>query len=379
MAHAYKWLVAQPPLVSNPILYHGELDNLLASSSLSFPSEVLARDRKLKSEKIMNYSLGVEQNVGFDTIVNISYVGALGRHLFWRRSINPVPVGANFDRANADPTRPASPLPPAFLRPTPGYNDIFYHEAAASSNYHSLQVFARRRFTRGLQFGAAWTWSKAMDYNEDPRANAAGTTVSPFVPVKVWNYGPMSWDRTHVFKLNYLYDLPDVPWTNGFARYVVNGWQISGITTFQSGQPLGVGFSTTTAIDITGTPSQGARIVVIDKAILPKSERSFDRFFNTDVFRLPEIGTFGNAAKVVLRGPGINNWDMAIFKDIPVREPYRLQFRWEMYNAFNHTQFNAVDTTARFDAAGKQVNARFGQLTSARSARRMQAGLRFVF
>jgi hypothetical protein len=119
--------------------------------------------------------------------------------------------------------------------------------------------------------------------------------------------------------------------------------------------------------------------VVTDDPNLPKSERTFSRNFRTEVFRLPARGTIGNAAKTLIRGPGINNWDIAIFKNFPIREQMRFQFRGELYNAFNHTQFSSLDATARFDAQGNQVNNRFGEFTSARNARQMQLALRFYF
>ena len=95
---------------------------------------------------------------------------------------------------------------------------------------------------------------------------------------------------------------------------------------------------------------------------------------------MPAVGTIGNSARTLIRGPGINSWDVAVFKTFPIREKYQIQFRWETYNTFNHTQFSGVDTAARFDTAtGQQVNARLGQLTSARDGRRMQFALRFYF
>jgi hypothetical protein len=94
---------------------------------------------------------------------------------------------------------------------------------------------------------------------------------------------------------------------------------------------------------------------------------------------MPARGTVGNSAKTLIRGPGMNNWDTAVFKNFPIRDRLRLQFRWEMYNAFNHTQFSNVDSTARFDPQGKQVNARFGEMTAARDPRQMQFALRFIF
>jgi hypothetical protein len=160
----------------------------------------------------------------------------------------------------------------------------------------------------------------------------------------------------------------------------LDNWQAAGIASFVSGSPQGIGFSTITAVDITGSPTDGARIVVLENPILPKSERTFSRNFRTDVFRLPARGTFGNSAKTLIRGPGTNNWNISVFKTFPIHESIRLQFRSEFYNAFNHTQFSGLDTGARFDAAtGAQANARFGEFTSARSPRQIQFSLRFLF
>jgi hypothetical protein len=265
-------------------------------------------------------------------------------------------------------------LSTAFVRPYIGYNNINYLEAAGTSNYHSLQVQANRRFARRLQFGVSWTWSKAMDF-VDTNTDA----VSTLVPVRVWNYGLASFDRTHVLKANWLWDVPKVPWRDPVSKWVLNNWQCSGIASFISGQPTGVSFTTTAGTDITGSPTDGARVVMAGNPVLPKDERTIDRYFRTDVFRVPAVGTVGNAAKTVLRGPGINNWDLAVYKNFPAFEKARIQFRWELYNAFNHTQFSALNTTARFDPTGAQVNALFGTLTAARAARRMQFALRASF
>jgi hypothetical protein len=306
-------------------------------------------------------------------VVDVAYVGSLGRHLLWQRNLNSVPFGTNFNPANLDKTT-NSPLSVAFLVPYVGYNSVNYREWAATSNYHSLQLTASRRFARGIEFGASWTWSKAMDYVDGDEG-----AVSTLVPVRVWNYGLAGFDRTHVLKVNWLWDVPKAPWTNPVVRAVVNNWQISGIASFVSGAPSGIGYSMVTAMDITGSPTDGARIVVTGDPVLPKSQRTFERNFRTDVFQPPARGTIGNAAKTLIRGPGINNWDLAIFKSFPIREPVRLQFRWELYNAFNHTQFSSLDTTARFDAQDQQVNTRFGAFTAARNPRQMQFALRFHF
>jgi len=163
------------------------------------------------------------------------------------------------------------------------------------------------------------------------------------------------------------------------AKAVLDNWQVNGIASFISGAPLGIAATTTTGIDITGSPTDGYRTVITGNAILLKDQRTVSRFFDTSVFRLPAIGSFGNAAKTVIRGPGTNNWDLAVMKNFNIKERARFQFRAEMYNAFNHTQFSAVDTTARFDPLGAQVNTQFGQLTNTAAPRTMQLALRFLF
>ncbi len=364
----------QTPLVNTPVITFGTMATLLSLTGLLSPQAVLGIDRAGHVPTVMNFSLSVQQRVGFGTVLDVGYSGSLGRHLMWQRNLNAIPFGANFDPKNADPTLTNTPLSAPFLRPLRGYNNINFREWASSSNYHSLQVSAIRRFTRGIQYGASWTWSKAMDFNDSDTE-----AVSTLIPVRVWNYGLASFDRTHVFKIHWLWDLPKSGSTNPLVQRVVNGWQVSGIASFISGAPLGVGFSTTTSIDITGSPTDGARIVVTGNPVLPKSERTFSRNFRTEVFRLPARGTFGNSAKTVIRGPGINNWDIAVFKNIRIREPFQLQFRAEFYNAFNHTQFSGLDTSARFDPAGNQVNPRLGEFTSARNPRQIQFALRFSF
>jgi hypothetical protein len=362
------------PLLITENFNYGSLGTLTGSPGLLFPQSTAGWTRKTTTPASYNMSLGVQQEVGFGTVLGVSYVGTLGRHLPSAEDISPIPFGAFFDPANADPANRAVPLPATFLQPYRGYTGVSLSEWNATSNYHSLQTTLNRRFARGVQFGLAWTWSKSMNYMDFD-----GNTFSPLVSRRVWNYGLSQWDRTHVFKFNYLWDVPRAPWDNFAARWVMNGWQLSGITSFVSGQPTGVGYSFTTAREITGTPSQGARIVVLSNPVLPKSEQTFSRNFRTDVFAPPAVGTIGNSARTILRGPGINNWDIAIFKNFPIPEPMQLQFRCEMYNAFNHTQFSGFDTGARFDPQGDQVNTRLGQFTGARNPRYIQLSLRFSF
>ena len=119
---------------------------------------------------------------------------------------------------------------------------------------------------------------------------------------------------------------------------------------------------------------------MIAGAHLPHGERTLERWFNTAAFARPPVGSFGNTPVAPVRGPGFNNWDATLLKRFPVRSEARFfEFRWELFNAFNHAQFSGVDTTARFNPAGAQVNGRFGQAFSARPPRIMQLALKFGF
>lgn len=376
-------LVEQPPLVNTSTANYTTINSLLGTPLSLSPSNVLAIQTNYKPPTVYNWSFGVQRDIGFGVVLDVAYVGSVGRHLLQRRNLNAVPYGTNFLPSNFDPTLTGNrPLPPNFLRPFRSYADINYIEFASMSNYHSMQVQANRRFTRNLEFGLSWTWSKALnlvDGNND--------SVNPFLDVRMRNYGRATIDRTHIFVLNYYYRVPRLStrWNNVLTRLALDNWELSGITSFISGQPIGIGYNFVTATDITGGAGAGvdSRVVLIGDPNLPKSERTRQRYFRTEVVRPPERSNFGigNAAKNPIRGPGINNWDLSIFKSFPMgRDTNRsFQFRFEMYNAFNHTQFFGVDTTARFDSAGTQVNGRFGEYISAREARRMQLGLKFYF
>jgi hypothetical protein len=363
------------PLVVNSTVYYGTLASLSGQQQgLIFPSGVTDNQDPKGVGRSYNANFGIQQNLGWGTILDVSWVGTFGRHLRWAFDMDPIPMGARFDPVNRDATTGGA-LPDNFLRGFGGYSGVTHVNYGATSNYHSLQAAANRRFARGLQFGLSYTWSKwldVVDYDDN--------SVSPFVPARQWNYGFSQMDRTHNLRINFLYDLPSTPWKNVVSDWTLNGWQVSGITAFISGGPANVGFSTSNNKDFTGTPSTGARIVVLDKVDLPKSERSFTRYFRTDVFQLPAVGTLGTGGKWLLRGPGTNNWDLSLVKNFPIREPLKLQFRAETYNTFNHTQYSGINTTAPFDAQGKPITtSTFGQVTSTRTPRQMQLALRFTF
>ena len=369
---------AGAPISFSPTVYNGNLGTFLGAGGILAPGNATGHDRFLKAPDYYNISLGVQQNIGFSTVIDVKYVTALGRNLATSRDINRVPYGARFLSQNQDPTKTfsaanpaASVLPDSFFRPYPGYNGITYRESSGSSNYHSLQVTANRRYSHGLQYGVAYTFSKVMDYANLP-------TYRSF---REWSYGKADFDQTHVFVANYSYDLPKVSklMPGRISRVVLDSWQISGITTLASGTPQQVSQSTTSGIDFTGG-GDGQRITVTGDPRLPHGEHTVDHMFNTSVFRMSGFNDAGNAARDIYRGPGLIVSDLTLFKNIPIREKRALQLRWEVYNMFNHTNFSGVDNTARFNpATGAQTNATFGRATSARNPRLMQVSVRFSF
>jgi hypothetical protein len=207
------------------------------------------------------------------------------------------------------------------------------------------------------------------------------SSIPMFRPWRVWSYGLDGGDQTHKLILTYTYSLPGLSrfWSNRPMRFAFDSWQVSGITMFASGQPGGVGFTTVDGVDMTGG-GDGQRIVVTGNPNLPYGERTFSKMFDTSVFARPAMNDPGNAPVSFLRGPGRNNWDVTVFKHFPLgSEARKLTFRWEFYNIFNHTQFSGANTTARFDATGKQIDATFGQANGSRPARMMQGSLRLSF
>jgi hypothetical protein len=378
-------LVEQPPNLVTSTANFTTINELLATPLSVSPAGVVGIQRDYDSPAVYNFSLGVQRDIGFHTVLDVAYTGSLAHHLLQRRSLNAVAYGQRFQPASIDPTVAGgtTPLPDNFLRPFQGYGDINYIEFNSNSNYHALQVQANRRFSSSLAFGLSYTWSKAMDL-----VDANGGNINPFINPRVRNYGKAGFDRTNNLTINYVYQVPTLSkhWDNAFSRGVFDGWELSGITSFLSGAPLGINYATVQGTDLVGGSGGGvdSRVVLIGDPNLPKSERTFSRYFDTSVVRPPTKADFGigNAPKDPIRGPGINNWDISIFKTFKLTREgtVRLQYRLEMYNAFNHTQFSTVDTTGRFDlTTGAQVNALFGSYTGAREARRIVMGLKLNF
>ena len=370
-----------PPISYTPNAYYGNIGTLTQSAGLLGPSSIQFLLGNQHMPRTVSYSLGVQQALGSGTVLDVSYVGNFSRHLLWQRNINAIPIGAHFAAANQDPTQPGKPLPDTFLVPYLGWSSLSYEEFAGTANYNSLQVSLNRRLTRGLMFGASYTFSKVL-------GEAASETgyVSPYFSPRSRNYGPLSFNRAQILSINYSYDLPRLkPETNVVAKAIVNGWTFSGITSFSAGAPLTPTMSLSPTVDLTGSSTGGtgdtARPTILcDTRSGAKTGTS--QIFNAGCFGLTPVGSFGNAGVGYLTGPGFQNWDMALAKKIPIGlgEKRALQLRFEGYNAFNHTNYSGVDTTFRFNSkTGAQTSATLGNFNATRPARIAALSLRFQF
>jgi hypothetical protein len=360
-------LTSNPPTQYNPIIIYNNVTNYLGAGGVISPGSVSGVARSGENPAYYNFSFGVQRAIPLKTVLDVAYVGTLGRHLWENQNLNTLPYGTNFLTQNIDPTT-SRPYTSSFLVPYVGYQNVNIRQTGGTSNFHSLQAQAHRRYAKGVELDIVYTWSKYMDY----------TGSFPMFQPRRWLYGESGDDRTHNFKMAWVWDLPHVGWKNPISRNIVNGWQLSGIASFISGAPSGVGFTTTNGVDLTGG-GDGNRIMVTGSPVISKGDRTFDRFFNPTVFAEPVKGIVGNAGRNLYRGPGINSWDIAMKREFRVREKARLTLRMDTYNAFNHTQFASVNSTAQFDANGNQVNTALGQVNGARASRRAEGSIRLNF
>jgi len=246
---------------------------------------------------------------------------------------------------------------------TPIFGSIFSEDTAAHSNYNSLQALFEKRFSHGLQFQASYTYSKSLDNASSFEEILNPTNFNA-------TYGPSLFDARHRFVFNYVWELP-VPKYQGFKGKALDGWQVSGIYTYQSGFPILINNcddseleGSTLGFECPGKPDMLAPF----KTHNPRID---GLVFDPTNFADSALGTFGNTPRTLCCNPPINNWDMGIFKDTAIGEKMRLEFRTEIFNIFNHAQFYGVD--------GGSANPTFGQPQKVRDPRLLQFALKLVF
>ncbi|MGH9404990.1 MAG: carboxypeptidase regulatory-like domain-containing protein [Terriglobia bacterium] len=302
---------------------------------------------------IEQYSLGIERQISPSSTLSVAYVGSHGEHLPGSRDLNqPLPVpGFNFN-----PTLNQTPAPPTNLyRPYTGWGAITEEEMTDLSDYNSLQVNFERHMSKGVQVGAAYTYSKAMDdgsgYSDAPQ-NAYDRRA---------DWAPSAFNSTHVLQLNYDWDLPFLKRRGGALGTVLGGWEFAGITTVETGLPLNIG--------LTGAGHGLATRPDAIAAINPIHE--VDEWFSTSSFAAAPPGFFGNSARDSVTGPAMTVFNWSLYKHFYIHERFDSELRFEAYNVFNQVNFNGVSTSL---GAGN-----FGVVTSAHDPRIIQLGLMLHF
>jgi hypothetical protein len=381
-------MARNPPAQNTPSIIYGTMDTLLAAGAqgafANRPSAVFGIQRDAPTPKSYNYSAGIQREIGWGTVLDVTYAGSRMRDAEMSTNINPVPDGARFldvNPQNADPRNPTSAKPSEFLRPFVGYQDITIRSHFGTAHYNSLQVQLNRRYINGLQFAVAYTLAKTISFgpNTDP------PTYNPLRPGDAWNVAPYEPTQLHNLVINYTWDLPKGSrmWDNKVMRGLLDGWQVSGDTAVVSGDWAGASVSTTDNFDFTGGDGGSRPNVsgdVLCSSNCDPAPGGTGSYLNAAAFGRPAgRGDIGNAPRTFFRLPKIVNSNVSAFKNFAIGGSRRIQFRWEMYNVFNHTQWATINTTAQFNPQGEQVNAAFGQALTARSPRVMQGAIRLSF
>jgi hypothetical protein len=339
-------LSANPPFSESATIYNTTLTGFTSGAQTQFPPTLAAFDTRKLYPTVNQYSLTVERQLPFATVVAVSYVGNTARHLDQTPNINQAQPNA----AVASGTTNVNTV-----RPYLGYAAINYDVRSASANYNALQASVRRRFQNGFLFEGAYTWSKAL-----------GSQVgqSQFVN----ETGPTAYDRTQIFTANYVYDLPFFHGRHDLVADTLGGWEVSGITTFQSGLPT----TPTISTDRAGVGNTGQRPDVTGKTTYQHGNVS--SYFSTTNFVQPALGTFGNAGLDIIRLPGLNSTQFSVAKKGTFRladHDVTAKFEGQFFNLFNHPAFNGAGTTVG--------SATFGKLTSALDPRNIAFRLKFSF
>lgn len=362
------FLGGNPPLQPLASIPTTSADNPGGGSLASFPLSVTSQDKIYKIPESWNWNATVERELPFDTVLELSYVGRKGLHLLRERNINQAPIGSVVSGGpNAN-----------YLRPYSGYGPIRVSNSDASSFYQAFQLGVNRRFRRGFSYGFAYTYAKSRDSGSGPR----DILTNAFDASNFW--GPSDFDIRHVAVINYIYELPFLKGNTSWVGKAFGGWQISGVTQFQTGRPYTVTNNDDIARVGPGSGNQFWQLV---------GDIGYPQQFSASPgdgmqwvqaqFVRPTAGTFatGNMRNAIY-GPGFQNWNISAFKTFQFTERVNLQFRADGFNFINHPNLGGANGDASEANGGlirNPTSATFGRVTAKGGERNLQFGLHLRF
>jgi len=344
-----------------------------------------AVDLNFRPPESYQWNLTISHQLTNDTVLDVSYIGNHGLHI-WRRNVNRNDIppnqvcrGAACDGSNRDARLQISRASlgvtssPVFSdlagqliadnRVLRNVGSIQTDESDGNSSYHSMQLWLNRRFSKGLQFQAGYTWSHTI--SDVALTSFTNTTSDPF------NFdsdkGDADLDRRHTFVANMVYQLPLFKQWGKAAEYILGDWQLNTIASYFGSTPIDI----TTGANTLGTASAvGQRPNYTGAPLyLHTSDNTFH--LNPAAFARPAPGQLGTLGKGAVRGKPITNIDFSLSKNFRFKERYRFQFRAEFFNVFNHPNFVGFDTDIR--------NSTFGTLNTITTPREIQLGFKFNF
>lgn len=354
----------------------------------------------------MNFNLNVQRELPGSMVFQAAYVGALGRHLEMVYEANPIsPAGQAACTANPSCVGDATQALdfPSHSAYAPG--DVFLsvgeQGTRGTSDYNSLQISLNKRMSHGLQFLAAYTFSHSIDdtsgYESSGAANGLDRAPNPYALQSSF-LGDSSFDARQRFVVSAVWEIPSGAkrWNNAFSRYVLDGWKLTAIETLQTGFPItiydsslrsqscpaGFGIVYYACWDTPDVNGPVATYNVRNSTLVNTSKNSNNTtplsyyYFNPNAFSPEPIGVVGNEGRNNFHGPGINQTNMSLIKDIKFSEVRRLELRLDTFNTFNHTQFLMESNSLSYSNFN---SANFGRALSAASGRVVQLAAKIYF
>ncbi len=321
----------------------------LGSAKTPPPPNVITDNPNLPSAYMNQWSFGIDRQLWRGGGLEVQYLGSHSLHL---------------DRSYYNNTPLPGPGAVDPRRPNPLFTVIRTIQNDEIANYNGLSFVVRQRMSHGLQFLGSYTWSHTLDVSTD--SNGGGAPMDPYN----WrgDYGNSNWDVRHRAVASFVYDIPFFHTPNRFLKGALGSWQMNGMLTLQSGMPFTVTIPTDTAN--TGVGNQRPDLIAT-----PTSSCGGGNLvgcISPNAYAMPALYTYGNAGRNLLAGPGLFNLDYSLFKNFPLAERFRLQFRAEFFNFFNHPNFS--NPSATFGTGS------FGNITTTSTENRdIQFGLKLSF